>query len=293
MTDELRCAQADGASSTGMTAGKSSPSSPVEVGKSDPKPKHGVASNKPMLEDKISAILACGLHPPAVPAVASQPAPSTIGISRPHCFRAEYPHPLTILHEPSVDESEPCHWCQNFAYGITGLGVRAPKVGDFGHGRLIELGDGHTSEGKEPSRMCVSCVSTRRAIMQCPHREIMGFPGPSLSAYDASTAFDCLARAAMAPDKTSEHARQDFSVPDDPWCSLCREPAFHYCSTPQPASTDQGTLDSDISDGLGCGLLLCDYCVHVTRVYRGDLDAVVKRGQDDPNNRTGYRADVA
>lgn len=77
-TDELRWAQADGASSTGMIAGNGSPSTPMEVGKSnDPKSKHDVASNEPMPEDKISTILACGLHPPTAPAFVSQPAPST------------------------------------------------------------------------------------------------------------------------------------------------------------------------------------------------------------------------
>ncbi|KAJ5585581.1 uncharacterized protein N7459_005381 [Penicillium hispanicum] len=146
----------------------------------------------------------------------------------------DYPHPLEILPFPIQDLSHPCHWCSNFAYGIVGFGARMPEVVVDSEGRLIELQDGHTGEGKEPSRMCQVCLFQRLSIINCSHEDIRPLPQCSLLGgdFDKDAAFNDLAQAINAlADPESQLAGIPFPTPKNLWCSLCREPAFFACQT--------------------------------------------------------------
>ncbi|KAI9376076.1 hypothetical protein BJX61DRAFT_9518 [Aspergillus egyptiacus] len=174
-----------------------------------------------------------------------------------------FAHPVSFDHIPQP--SKPCHWCSNPAYGIIGLGKRAVKVMDSGYGRYKEIAGGHTQEGHEPSRMCVDCTRRRLSIVKCPEHRITSLDGLNPAAFDYIAAYNSLA---------SGSARQIA------WCSLCPTPAFFQCGTCSPAGSSPG-----------CGLLLCETCMILTRVFQGDIARVVATNlEEDPQD--GCRADV-
>ncbi|KAJ5668647.1 hypothetical protein N7462_009717 [Penicillium macrosclerotiorum] len=211
-----------------------------------------------------------------------------------HRVWTEFAHPLKVLHVPPNDGSEPCHWCNNFAYGILGLGVRNPEVLDFGDGKLIELADGHQGEDKETSRMCQACVFKRLEIMKCSHIDIVPLAGFDLPGrqFDTARAYRHLAQAGEALYNPASAAYgEPFNNTRNPWCSLCKEPAFWCCKAPH--SLSQSVLIAGyLSYDLGCELVLCDYCAHFTKRFQGNLNKVVQWGRSDPQNGTEYRADV-
>ncbi|KAJ5160893.1 uncharacterized protein N7482_007897 [Penicillium canariense] len=208
----------------------------------------------------------------------------------------DFPHPLNLIDKAPDDGSLCCHWCNNFAYGIVGLGNRNTEVLDFGGGRLIEVVDGHQGEGKEPSRMCGHCVSERLQIMQCPHDDIA--PIPNLvnpqGQFNVTAAFESLAWACAAlQEPTSPCYGQPLPQADHPWCSLCREPAFWSCETDQATQVGCHKVGQSVNPaGIGCGIVLCDYCAHYVKLFHGDLDQAVEWGKGDPENGTEFRADV-
>lgn len=203
--------------------------------------------------------------------------------------RTELPHPLKVMYDPSEPNSAPCHWCHNFAYGITGLGIKYPMVFERGDGKLIELKDGHTNDGIEPSRMCIQCTFKRVSVILCSHDQIAPLFDYSSDELDIDAIFGDLVEAYTALEPKAENFGQTFPEPDHPWCSLCREPAFWRCDSSHPYSREQ---ESTIPIDPGCGLLLCDYCAYYTKVLHGDLDSVYEQGKNDSENGVEFRADV-
>ncbi|KGO77530.1 hypothetical protein PITC_059700 [Penicillium italicum] len=204
----------------------------------------------------------------------------------------ELAHPVVFLADDS-DGSPPCHWCNNFAYGINGLGTRNPEIWTFDDGTIVELQDGHTGEGKEQSRMCVSCTWDRCKIIQCSHNALGVLPVP-LSPKDAArTDAEILLRQATdaLTDPETGKAGPYFPSPIYEWCSLCREPAFGSCQALQPIDAYAEVIDCD-AESRGCGLILCEYCLDLTKRFKGDLNAVVAWGRNDQSNPVPYRADV-
>lgn len=209
-------------------------------------------------------------------------------------IRTYYPHPLTLLGRES---RQSCHWCSNFAYGIVGLGPRDTEILDFGTGRMIEIADGHQSEGKELSRMCWYCASERLQIMQCCHYDIapmMHEMNPA-TPFSASAAFQNLAQARAALQEPSSRCYgQPLEEADYQWCSLCQEPAFWSCNSNQTFLADAGGRIYQATGpiDIGCGLFLCDYCARQVKRFNGDLDRAVAWGKQDRQNNTEFRADV-
>jgi hypothetical protein len=186
-------------------------------------------------------------------------------------------HPVEFLAECPPDGSRPCHWCNNYAYGITGLGPRNPEIWEFDDGTLVELEDGHIGEGKEQSRMCVSCTWDRYKIMRCSHTTLSPLP-TSLSAAHGEQrdmAFEYLAKAQEALiDPVTQLTGPAFAKPTYEWCSICKEPAFGLCKTLQPIDVHAEVVDLE-QETLGCGLALCESCYSRTTKAEGNLDAVV------------------
>ena len=204
----------------------------------------------------------------------------------------ELAHPVVFLANKQ-DECSTCHWCNNFAYGITGLGPRNPEVRTLDDGTIVELQDGHISEGKEQSRMCVFCTWNRCKIIQCSHNTLDLLPVPLAPKDGIQTDAAALLEEASEAltDPETGKAGPVFRTSPYQWCSLCREPAFGSCQAVQPVNVYAEVVDCD-EESRGCGLMLCECCLELTMRFDGDLNAVVAWGRQDPSNPISYRADV-
>jgi hypothetical protein len=203
----------------------------------------------------------------------------------------ELVHPVQFL----ADDGEgfpPCNWCNNFAFGINGLGPRYPEVLIFGDGTIVELQDGHTAEGKEQSRMCISCTLNRFKIIRCSHDtlDLQTVPTPvkeNLRA-DALRLLNEANEVLIDPETGKAGPFHPFTTYQ--WCSLCREPAFGTCQAIQPVDVYADVVNCD-EESRGCGLMLCESCLHLTNEFQGDLNAVIAWGRNGPSP-VSYRADV-
>ncbi|KAJ5513702.1 Peptidase C19 ubiquitin carboxyl-terminal hydrolase 2 [Penicillium fimorum] len=213
--------------------------------------------------------------------IASQPANI-------HRIWTELAHPVLFL------AHDCCDWCNNFAYGITGLGPRNPEVWTDDTGTIVELQDGHIAEGKEQSRMCVSCTWNRCNIIQCSHDtfNLLPAPFPPQDEVRKATASTLLYRASEAlTDPETGEAGTFYPSPIYEWCGLCREPAVGSCQAAQPVDVYADVVDCD-EETSGCGLMLCEYCLELTKRFKGDLNAVVAWGRNDSSHPVHYRADM-
>lgn len=198
---------------------------------------------------------------------------------------------LKLWHEIPTDGSKPCNWCHNFAYGISGPGELYPETMSKSHDHILGQQRAYTHR-RELKRMCINCTMARISILKCPHDKIQSLSGAPISRKEVRTAFDELEKASVALESISDQAGECFPLPGYPWCAICREPAFYLCTSHQEFANEEWSFGQYIPSDPGCGLRLCDYCAHYAKVYRGDLDAVVKRGREDANNKTALRADV-
>lgn len=229
--------------------------------------------------------------PLPAPASIDHPKSDFMNELKPRLVRTELPHPLKANYDPSPageKEGQTCHWCDNFAYGISGLGVRYPEVIETSAGEWFELRDGHTHEGRDPSRMCIQCTFKRVSILLCSHDTII--PLENSENVDVDAAYDELDKASKALHPAFIIADGKYNESLHAWCSLCRAPAFWRCDECHPIIRD-GTFTTIPIDP-GCGLHLCDYCASLAMELYGDLEAVVAHGLRDPVNETDYRADV-
>ncbi|CAL5868064.1 uncharacterized protein PFLUO_LOCUS2287 [Penicillium psychrofluorescens] len=198
-------------------------------------------------------------------------------VTRQYRVTTYFAHPMEFLYEAPDDGTRPCHWCNNYAYGLKGLGKRYVEIADFGDGQWIELENGHQLDGKEPSRMCVECVFARVRILQCPKHKGRKLPLEIVNgSVDKHVALDTLLGA-----ERCLFTGPSIPPPKQPWCSLCLEPATHCC----------GAHQDDPSIGLGCGLMLCQKCLD-RYMYHGTIEAVVEQNRINPSANTETRADV-
>ncbi|KAJ5142354.1 hypothetical protein N7526_003349 [Penicillium atrosanguineum] len=242
------------------------------------------------LPSKISIITRYTSTPTTNPSWTSEatPSPDSRAFQPPNSL----PHSLTVWHEIPTDGSEPCDWCYNFAYGIAGYEPLRPELTGVYHDPCT--GQRYTyTDRREPSRMCINCTIDRVAILDCAHSKIEPLPGLPLNKLEVCAAFEELAEASLGLKEGSMHAGKPFPSPGYPWCSICREPASYQCTGPQAMNNNKLSFEGYIPAVRGCCLRLCDYCAHYAKLYRGDLDAVNKRGEEDPNNKIELRADVA
>ncbi|KXG48451.1 Peptidase C19, ubiquitin carboxyl-terminal hydrolase 2 [Penicillium griseofulvum] len=205
----------------------------------------------------------------------------------------ELAHPVIFLAD-NRDGLFPCDWCNNFAYGITGLGPRNPEVLTLDDGTIVELQDGHIAEGKSQSRMCVDCTWARSKIIQCSHNSF-GLLPTSLVPRDEVEKANTLSLLNDASegliDTETGQAGPYYPSPIYQWCSLCREPAIGSCQEVQPIDVHAAVVDCD-AETHGCGLMLCEYCLNLAKRFKGDLNAVVAWGRNDPSQHVHYRADM-
>jgi hypothetical protein len=286
----------DGSEDDDLTDGSSGSSSPPELDessqippKSDVMPMESDAESDVTLQSKISVIT--GSSPTSFSSLSHISKP---GSSSGPTFQPPngHPHPLTVWHEIPIDGSEPCNWCYNFSYGIAGYNPLRPQLTEVFCSPQTSQEYFYTHE-KKPSRMCINCTMDRVAILGCAHNKIEAISGLPLNKLEVCAAFEELTEASAGFAAGSTLAGEPFPSPGYPWCSLCREPASYQCAIPDTDASNKASFEQYIAAVRRCGLRLCDYCAHYAKLYRGDLDAVVKHGEDDSNNKTEFRADVA
>lgn len=168
-------------------------------------------------------------------------------------IKTPFAHPINFEYVPPRNGSKPCHWCNDFTYGILGLGnldVEVVKRPD-GPG-YVEVRGGHVGKGCDSSRMCTVCALERIHIGNCSQHKIFALKNLDEDTFDFGEAF-----LSLEPlHETSRH------VPINPWCSLCPNPAFYGCATLQRFSKFREPLRSKEEEE-GCGLLLCSDCAEV------------------------------
>ncbi|GKZ17025.1 hypothetical protein AbraIFM66951_005753 [Aspergillus brasiliensis] len=155
------------------------------------------------------------------------------------------------------------------------------------------------------TRICVTCALERLRIMVC------GIPTPStpeatststststttlqtannhkilpLKGYDPNT-FDFEA-AYTNLASTSPSTSGLLSASNNLWCSLCPHPAFFGCGRLQSRDVFLGEVAEPHLMGIGCGLLLCERCEVLMRIYKGRVEDVVRRNEEDAAKSNG------
>ncbi|KAL9637959.1 MAG: hypothetical protein Q9164_001865 [Protoblastenia rupestris] len=100
-------------------------------------------------------------------------------------------HPISFNHQPSDDQTLPCHWCDDLVYGLLGLGEVNVEVLDFYDARgYVEVRGGHTAAGYPPSRMCEMCTLERIMVAACRIHELEPIKGMDPETFDFETVAD-------------------------------------------------------------------------------------------------------
>ncbi|MCJ1268552.1 hypothetical protein MMC22_008440 [Lobaria immixta] len=182
-------------------------------------------------------------------------------------------HPIQFdFRRLNCDDDTACHWCDDIAYGILGLGVVQVSVMDCGDGEgYVELEHGHTAIGHLPSRMCSHCTKLRVSIVGCKIHEMQEIPMMQGVAVDQKDYLElCLGESGPLE-----------------WCSVCPDVAHYAC-----AKSDILSLDD-----YGCGLRLCTICmVKLVGNHDGNLTSFLtelfKDVQQGQHATLGVRADA-
>jgi hypothetical protein len=182
--------------------------------------------------------------------------PKTLEIS------TSFVHPIAFNHLPNEDGSDPCHFCSDFAFGIVGLGRRMVEVVDLGDGRYDERRNGHSQTGHQATRMCSNCVQRRLRVGKCLGHKFVAIQGLSPDFFDFKAAYNTLVPSVIGQKRSAKNA----------WCSICPTPGFFQCR---------------------CGMILCEMCEIMARVFDNDLGKIVTRIEAEAGDlEEGTRADV-
>lgn len=84
-------------------------------------------------------------------------------------IETSYAHPIDFRYNPNPATGLPCDFCADFRMAILGLAKRTVEVFiDPDHPyQYQEIGDGHRSEGRDNTRMCIKCALGRLLMMRC------------------------------------------------------------------------------------------------------------------------------
>jgi hypothetical protein len=159
-------------------------------------------------------------------------------------------HPMDFRHTPT--QQDPCHFCNDFRYGVFGCGngqLNVTVIKYPNNAAYEEMGDGHCSQGKEPTRMCVTCALRRLHISRCQVHLLLRFD-------------------AVSTDRTRQYVADIFNEDFDVFikksayrtCSLCFGPGLWRCCTDQRVDKLGRKLSAEKGKKRGCGLILCEDC---------------------------------
>ena len=173
-------------------------------------------------------------------------------------------HPVTFNHQVPEDGSTFCHWCNDYSYGLIGLGeVRVEVIDDNGGVGYIEIEGGHTAQGRDPSRMCHQCTTSRLFIACCQKHDIQPIESATPDIFDGIEVLEWLQPNLMS------------SAPFE-WCSICVRPASFACKN--PSAMGPSLMKDDLDEEAGCGLRLCEGCAVTLRFeLDGRLDELINK----------------
>lgn len=182
-------------------------------------------------------------------------------------------HPINFQHRPKTT-GEPCHFCQDFRYGLVGHGPITVEVfWDQGEKDYIEINGGHFGMGKEPTRMCGACALERLRIRFCGYEHDETGKGKAKATSNKTPHHHQLievpswrALGATQSQKWRKQLRMDerdaeySAKPVMPPCHLCNLPATYRCGTLQKRNRALQPLQGDQTGAKECGLRVCDGC---------------------------------
>lgn len=200
------------------------------------------------------------------------PLPSITAIE----ISTSWAHPINYKHIGI--EQVPCDFCNDYRYGMLGLGRVAVTVrrlpDDTGY---EELQGGHRAHGHAPTKMCRSCALERLNIVRCPHHTIEALPDLDEDAFDFRMAREDLLA-------TGVEKKQAQTL----WCSICISPAFHACLTPQETDPEGNEIIKGSEESYGCGLVLCRGCAGILDALDGNLKKAEEYLREYPNLRADF-----
>ena len=203
------------------------------------------------------------------------PTPEPDARPKPYTFTitTAWGHPINFKHDAS--SGLPCHFCNDFRYGVFGYGLIETKIYRDLQGTQFqeaEDGHGHRSRGKEATRMCVKCSLKRLYISSCEVHSITQFIVPDTIRFNTYIAQLLDKRYPKGPAlKCGVYYT----------CSLCTQPAFWRCVADQIRDRKRQSLSKEQGKGRGCGLILCHSCAGNLRRDGGILkDTTVKKPKD-------------
>ena len=159
-------------------------------------------------------------------------------------------HPITFQYK--AEASEPCHFCNDFRYGMLGCGrARIKEVKQGPQITYEELPTGNMAKGCEPTRMCAMCAVDRLHISKCPdHRLVSLASCRHLPKLDRQRWFTELG------DRSPTRKRKIHY----PCCSFCQSPATCVCCAVENNITVQGLRQEKQEMWGRCKLFTCEAC---------------------------------
>ncbi|CAK47653.1 hypothetical protein M747DRAFT_301341 [Aspergillus niger ATCC 13496] len=252
---------------------------------------------------------------PCITPPISIPMPSTTPednypIIQPTTITTSLTHPITLTPTPQT-----CSFCPSLPYSLFGhyqpprtisvLPFLPPgnKAGDYMelHPQIPNSTNHHHNHYHPQTRICVTCALERLRIMLCGQQ----LPSAPSTSGSESANHKILPLKGYDPDTFdfemayTNLAATSISTSSSPWCSLCPHPAFYGCGRLQSRDVFLEEVTEPQAMGVGCGLLLCERCEVLLRIYKGKVEDVVRRNEEDAikNNgggdgTGGSRADV-
>jgi hypothetical protein len=204
----------------------------------------------------------------SISSLSSSPDPTDSTTSR---ITTPWAHPINFQHQPKVT-GEPCHFCQDFRYGLVGLGTTTTVEVAWDHGEknYIEISGGHFGTGKETTRMCTACALERLRIRFCGYGHDKGKErdqGKKICTHN-HTLIEMPTWRALGVTRNQQWTKQlqmkrteagYLAQPVMPPCHLCHTPATYRCDTVQKRNLALQPLEGTIGKH-SCGLRVCDGC---------------------------------
>ncbi|KIW15656.1 hypothetical protein PV08_05705 [Exophiala spinifera] len=187
----------------------------------------------------------------ANPIVLDSPPDSPLLSASPASIRqivTHWAHPIDFKH---VKNAGPCHFCTDFRFGVFGHGRITTKVIQYpGSTALEEIGDGHRSNGKEPTRMCVICALRRIYISKCTVHRFKHMDNQAGVQKSILYAQQLRAEVWDPPVDSTAYST----------CKICPELADWRCCVDKTVGITGDPLRDGRGPGRGCGLQLCNTC---------------------------------